>query len=225
MTLVPGLWANSQGPLFQKLGNRFNIVNPCGLDTMEERVKLLIDHIEANPQVETLIGHSAGCVLITETLKHLPDGMIKKIILTNSGPLAGVKFMPWDPTIMATLPHLVEILTGKPVAMSPSEAKNLFSLSDDEAEEMMPNLQADSGKFVWSTILRQYRRQEKFEASPSTEMVVVNAANDRIIGSTATKTTEFLTAARSSFRTKVVTLGYGHMWSLQNMDKVMQAAA
>jgi hypothetical protein len=218
-TFVPGLWFNPHGPIGQSLSKQFNVLDLCGIPTMQERVDKVIGHLRKCPEVTRIIAHSAGCPVVVEAMKHLEDGRITKIILMNSAPAKGVWFMPWDPVFWVTPKYTYHMLMGKDIMLSGREIQNLMSVDEGGLTNMMSNLQPDSGRFIREVVLSQYKRQEYFIDSPLTRLYVVNSNRDRMIGSTSRQTTRLLGGRRKNAHR--LEMGSGHMWPLQNIERVL----
>jgi pimeloyl-ACP methyl ester carboxylesterase len=218
---IPGLWFNPQGPLGMSLSEKFDVLDLCGIPTMQERVDKVIGHLRKHPKVTRIIAHSAGCAVAIEAMKQLDDdeGRVKKLILLNSAPAKGVKFMPWNPVFWVTPKYTYHMLIGKDIMLTSREFQNLLSVDEGGLTNMMANLKPDSGRFIREVVLSQYKKQEYFTASPLTRLYVVNSRHDRMIGSTSHQTTRLLGGRRKNAHK--LEMGDDHMWPLQNIERVL----
>ena len=224
--VVPGLWFNPKGPIGQQLTNKgFTLVDLCGLPTQEYRTDMLVGAIRRNKEATTLIGHSAGCITVIETLLQFRElgekHNITEVLLMNSGPLPGIKFMPWDPTFWVTPKYTWSLLMGKDFCLSRNDVKNLLSTEEADLDEMMANLKPDSGRFVKEVVMRQYKPALKdvVDLGNNIEVTIVHSVNDRMIGSTGPKTSALI------FENYEFTIGAGHMWTMMNLPKVLEEIA
>jgi pimeloyl-ACP methyl ester carboxylesterase len=219
--VVPGIWFNPKGQLARKIESEGYSVfgGLLGLDSQQERVERLVQYLRENRRIATLIGHSAGCVTIIEALR---DGcvldQVNKVVLMNSGPLPGTMFSLLDPTTRVTMHHIGDLAKGRPFCLSEADAKYLLG-EDTDMEDLAP----DSGIFIRSILTQQlpWKKPRIQHLLSVPRLATVFSEDDNILGSTAKKTRRQL-AVYNSIAHQNLTIGSGHMYTLQNLPLVME---
>lgn len=218
---VPGLWFDSDGPIGKDLKQRFSVLDQRNIPSIDARADSLLTSL--TPEVNTLIGHNAGCTVIAEALKKLPqDHSLKQIIFLNPAPARGVTFRPWDRIfwIIANPKYISLMLFCKSFLLSRKDFTKLLSLRVGEIDETLKNLAPDSGTFVRDLVLYQYRKQEPLTIPPEIRFTIVNSPGDKMVGSTEYKTERLYIpphAKREHICGPIHTAGHGHIWTIQNI--------
>lgn len=189
--LAGGLWLKPDGLLAKKISKHNTEVLPLiGLDTVGQRLKVLYNSLQDNPDA-TLIGHSAGCLLI---LKAMQDGLLektKKVILLNPAPLRGMMFTPRDPVWSKTPKYLFgKMIWGEKVLLSDEDTMNFLSLSREELTSLGDSFGPESGKFMLNTSILGQVGLGGYGRNPApisgkrygVDITVVTEHNDRMIG-------------------------------------------
>lgn len=189
--LVLGLWADGTGPLIENVVD-CDVLPMLGISTMKERAAKLLEYLRDHQSITTLIGHSAGCSVITEISQILPE-QVKTVMLLNPAPLPGVKFSLQDLAFwkMGKPRYLWAMLRCKPLALTHEDAGQL--LGYPPSHEIIRSLKPDSGQFIREITKRQlfwWKRPVKFR---NTVLVILYRTRaDRMIGTTQIKTEELL---------------------------------
>ncbi len=222
---VPGLWFNPEGPLGESLSQHFTVLDQCGLPSLKIRAQSLDSAI--TPGVTTLIGHSAGCSVVVEALKNLPETHnIRQVILLNPGPAKGVMFTPKDPIfwMMMKPQYQWAMIMRKQFMLSKKDFVTLLSQQVGEIESTMNNLKPDSGAFAQELTMCQFRRKEYLILPSETKLGIVSSEADKMVGSTRLKT-ERIYVRKDILelnKQKALHVPGGHLWTLENINTIMQ---
>ncbi|MES2985769.1 MAG: alpha/beta hydrolase [Patescibacteria group bacterium] len=221
---VPGLWFNPDGPIGEKLQERFErltVLRHCGMD-LKSRVKNLKENIHPTDET-TIVGHSAGCVVILEAMKELPaEHNIKNIILMNPAPVKGIKFGFKDELFWKMMypPYVAAMMFGKKFELTPTHVGQLLSIQKEKLPAVCENFTPDSGKFARELVLNQFKQKERITIPKNIKLSVLESEGDMMIGSTIKQTIHHLRLHNSGRVTTTVRVG-GHLWALQNAKEVV----
>lgn len=183
---VPGLWFNHGGPIACRFRTQgVEILSLRGIPTLKERVGYLLDTL-LHSSFETIIGHSAGCTVLTEAMRCFrSDCKTTRIVLLNPAPAQGIKFTPMDPIFWTMMKpqYLWAMATGKNFMLTDGDTKKLLSLEEHQVDEMMKNLLLDSGAFARELTMRQYKQKVTLNPPPGVKLFVATSKKDRMVGS------------------------------------------
>ncbi len=189
---VPGLWLNFEGPIAHSIRHhQFDVLKIIGEESLSVRKNILKRHLRENPQIDTLVAHSAGCLVVTAALQNGGVAGIKQVVLMNSAPLPGVKFGLKDPTFWAMGKYIPRMILKSPIALTDDDSKNLMSLDNTRLDEVKPSLVEDSGEFIAEVVMGQFKTKPPTgfvqQALGHSNVWTVAVTNDRMIGSCSDK--------------------------------------
>lgn len=217
--MIPGLWFNQDGPLAKKLvQDGYTILNLRGLKTLKDRTDAILTWLQEHPGTRKIIAHSGACPVLVKALENW-EGPEMEVILMNPGLLPGVMFTPRDPSYWVTFKHLLSMMLGKDIMLSDKDFMSLLSIPQESLSDLAP----ESGTYIYrGVVLPQFKFWHKVKVSNHINIVVILSEKDRIIGSTGFKTASALQRATGG-KAKVFQIGSGHMWSMNNLEKVVEA--
>ncbi len=180
---VPGLWFNPNGRLAQTVSEHSSLLRVLGLNTIDERVDTLIHFLEENPVTETIVGHSAGALVVAHAINRgLIPNRIQNIVLMNSAPFPGVMFGPTQLVTRTSVKYLPKLtmlaLANDSFMMSDEDNRRLLGIGREDLGDVVP----DSARFVLSAIRNQFRFQWRYPFTPAANLMIVNASQDDMVG-------------------------------------------
>ncbi len=217
---VHGLWFNIDGPLAQQISKTSTIIPVLGIKTLKGRVEVVLDFLKSHPDISTLIGHSAGSLVVTYMIKNdlLPSSIIR-VILLNSAPLPGMIFRIQDLVTRASTKYIPVLLWKKFISkksfrMSDSDNKNLLGLD----EKQLVDVVGDSPEFIMTIIANQLRRKWRSPFFSDRSVVSVNATDDQMVGPET-----YLRLEPYFLFERTVRMTGGHMFSILNYKQTLES--
>lgn len=214
-----GLWLNPNGFLAKEIEKAQVHVLPLLGMTMEQRLHAVLEYLDNNKQIHTVVAHSAGCLVARHALEiGIFGSQIKKLILLNPAPLPGIPFTMKDKVWWAIFRYLPKIFFDKKVGLTREHTLSLLSLDPEQLSVLEGDFLPDSSEFVRGIVLGQFQFLEKDKEvlnRHGTKVVVVHTEGDNMVGTTPLKTVKrFLSA-------ELVTMRGGHMYTLINFRQVV----
>lgn len=213
-----GLWLNPNGFLAGEISRNATVVPLLGL-SMEWRLQMVHEYLEENPSIDTIVAHSAGCLVATLALEiGLFKDQIKKVILLNPAPLPGIQFTPKDKVWWAIFRYLWQILFGRKVGLTHEHMLSLLSLKPTQLQVLDESFLPDRSEFVRGIVLGQFKflqRNEKVINRHDVPVTIVHMRDDNMVGQTPVKTVKRFEGA------ELVQMEGGHLTALLNFRQVV----
>jgi len=186
---------------------------------MENRLQMVRKYLEDNPSVDTIVAHSAGCLVATLGLEiGLFKDQIKKVVLLNPAPLPGIQFTPFDAVYWAMFKYLGKLFFDRKIGLNHKDTMNLLSLSPTQLQVLDGSFLPDRSEFVRDIVLGQFkfwRRNEKVINRHDVPVTILHMKGDQMVGQTPLKT------ARRFKNAELVQMEGGHMDALINFRQVV----
>jgi pimeloyl-ACP methyl ester carboxylesterase len=180
---VHGLWFDTVGQLASEISKTSTIIPVLGLDTMEDRIQCVLDFLGNNSRVKTLIGHSAGALVLAHMIERdiLPRSVIR-VVLLNPALFPGIKFGLRDLVTIASAKYLPELivksLRNARFRMEDKDNLRLLGIDNHQLRDVIP----DSAKFILSIVKAQMSRKWKVPFFASRSLTLVTTSNDQMVG-------------------------------------------
>ena len=220
---VHGIKFNPKGVIASRISQYSTIIDVLGIDTVEQRAQKVAKFLEYNPGIKNLVGHSAGAYVILTLIKSGLYMAMNNIVLLNPAPLPGVKFSIFDPMVKVVLMQGLRKMIGvreSSASMRSDAKKLLYPLNDEQLDAIDDGDIPDSEIFLKRLALNQFARPWGLIHPPEgSNMTVVNAADDQLLGGTWKKTEGFFTP-----KVRRINITGGHMGALIRFEETILRA-